>query len=264
MLPQAGSDIKGHKRSTNELRAACGYDNRKRDFDDLIRILDSELRLITPADISEPQAQAATTPETDSSPHSDSSSNRLPLKSSEPSSSLSPNSSASSGSLSPRERVRVRAAANDKAIDSNVDKHSTLTPSPSPKRRGEQEVRWGASTQYQLTHDYLVPSLRDWLTRKQRETRRGRAELKLAERAETWNRLRENRQLPNFLECLTICLFTDRKKWTELQCSMMKRATKIYFYRSALAAIVIAFIASIALNHLFWLMKFYDFLIENF
>ena len=34
---------------------------------------------------------------------------------------------------------------------------------------------------YQLTHDYLVHSLRDWLTRKQRETRRGRAELRLAE-----------------------------------------------------------------------------------
>ena len=33
---------------------------------------------------------------------------------------------------------------------------------------------------FQLTHDYLVPSLRDWLTRKQKETRRGRAELKLA------------------------------------------------------------------------------------
>ena len=33
---------------------------------------------------------------------------------------------------------------------------------------------------YQLTHDYLVHSLRDWLTRKQRETRRGRAELRLA------------------------------------------------------------------------------------
>ena len=36
---------------------------------------------------------------------------------------------------------------------------------------------------YQLTHDYLVHSLRDWLTRKQRETRRGRAELRLADRA---------------------------------------------------------------------------------
>jgi hypothetical protein len=28
---------------------------------------------------------------------------------------------------------------------------------------------------YQLTHDYLVPSQREWLTRKQKQTRRGRA-----------------------------------------------------------------------------------------
>ncbi|MFM8398495.1 MAG: hypothetical protein ACKOAH_11765, partial [Pirellula sp.] len=33
---------------------------------------------------------------------------------------------------------------------------------------------------YQLTHDYLVPSLREWLNQKQRETKKGRAELKLA------------------------------------------------------------------------------------
>ena len=39
---------------------------------------------------------------------------------------------------------------------------------------------------YQLTHDYLVPSLREWLTRKQRETRRGRAELRLKELTASW------------------------------------------------------------------------------
>ena len=50
---------------------------------------------------------------------------------------------------------------------------------------------------YQLTHDYLVPSLRDWLTRKQRETRRGRAELRLTERSALWNAKPENRYLPN-------------------------------------------------------------------
>jgi hypothetical protein len=53
---------------------------------------------------------------------------------------------------------------------------------------------------YQLTHDYLVPSLRDWLTRKQKETRRGRAELKLAERAALWNVKLENRHLPSLFE----------------------------------------------------------------
>src|SRR5271157_4957567 len=53
---------------------------------------------------------------------------------------------------------------------------------------------------YQLTHDYLVPSLREWLTRKQKETRRGRAELRLAERSALWNAKPENRLLASFWE----------------------------------------------------------------
>jgi hypothetical protein len=40
---------------------------------------------------------------------------------------------------------------------------------------------------YQLTHDYLVPVLRRWLTRKQMESPAGRATLRLAERANLWN-----------------------------------------------------------------------------
>ena len=52
---------------------------------------------------------------------------------------------------------------------------------------------------YQLTHDYLVPSIREWLTRKQRETRRGRAELRLADRSAIWAAKPENRHLPSVL-----------------------------------------------------------------
>ena len=37
-------------RSEVELRAASGYADRPRDFEDLIHILDLELRLITPTD----------------------------------------------------------------------------------------------------------------------------------------------------------------------------------------------------------------------
>ena len=37
-------------RSRQELLEASGYANRPRDFDDLLRILDAELRLITPTD----------------------------------------------------------------------------------------------------------------------------------------------------------------------------------------------------------------------
>ena len=50
LLPEAGTDIKGHMRSHAELLAASGYASRPRDFDDLLRILDSEIRLITPTD----------------------------------------------------------------------------------------------------------------------------------------------------------------------------------------------------------------------
>ena len=50
LLPQTGTDIKGQMRSEAELREASGYAGQPRDFDDLVRILDHELRLITPTD----------------------------------------------------------------------------------------------------------------------------------------------------------------------------------------------------------------------
>jgi hypothetical protein len=50
LLPESSSDIKGQMRSRSELLTASGYDNHPRDFDELIHILDSEVRLITPTD----------------------------------------------------------------------------------------------------------------------------------------------------------------------------------------------------------------------
>ncbi len=49
LLPESGADIKGQMRSRQELLEASGY-FRPSDFDDLIHILDPELRLITPTD----------------------------------------------------------------------------------------------------------------------------------------------------------------------------------------------------------------------
>src|SRR5262249_17848110 len=126
LLPETGSDIKGRMRSREALLEASGYVPRPREFDALMRILDGELRLITPTD---PDALA---------------------------------SSSAAGAAGP------------------------------------DDTR--AGRYYQLTHDYLVPALREWLTRKQRETRRGRAALRLAERAALWNDKPENRLLPSALE----------------------------------------------------------------
>jgi hypothetical protein len=121
-------------RSHEELLQASGYAGRSRAFDDLLRILDGDLRLLTPTE-----------------------------------------------------------------------------PEDAPGRF------------YQLTHDYLVLSLREWLTRKQKETRRGRAELRLAERAAQWSSKPESRHLPAWWEWLNIRLFTRQRDWTGPQRKLMRR-----------------------------------------
>jgi serine/threonine protein kinase/formylglycine-generating enzyme required for sulfatase activity len=163
LLPEAGSDIKGHLRSEAELRAVSGYAGRARDFDDLLRILDSELRLITPTD---PEGKDEGEP----------------------------------GGVSPR----------------------------------SSDARY-----YQLTHDYLVPSLRDWLTCKQRETRRGRAELLLADRAAEWNARPEKRRLPSVWQWLQIRWLTRKRNWTPPQRKMMRKASRFHVIRGLLIAAVL-------------------------
>jgi serine/threonine protein kinase/formylglycine-generating enzyme required for sulfatase activity len=158
LLPETGTELRGPMRSRQELLQASGYGSRPREFEDLLRILDSELRLLTPAD-----------PE----------------------------------SVGPEDR-------------------------PVQTRAGEQY--------YQLTHDYLVPSLQTWLTRKQKESRGGRAELRLAERAALWSTNPENRFLPAWWEWADICLFTRRRDWTTGQRKLMTRATRYHVLRSSIWA----------------------------
>jgi serine/threonine protein kinase/formylglycine-generating enzyme required for sulfatase activity len=166
LLPEAGTDLKGHMRSHKELLEASGHANRPGEFDELLRILDSELRLITPAD-----------PET---------------------------------------------------VDGGAD--------ASPAT-----VRLPPSTSYyQLTHDYLVPSLRDWLSRKQKETSRGRAELLLADRAAVWSARPENRQLPSLLQWLQVRWLTRARSWTPPQRRMMRKATRYHVARGLVLALVVA------------------------
>jgi serine/threonine protein kinase/formylglycine-generating enzyme required for sulfatase activity len=161
LLPETGGEIKGHMRSYADLLEASGYGSRPKDFDDLLRILDNEIRLITPTD---PEGK-----ETDGA---------------------------------------------------------------SPVQAGGQY--------YQLTHDYLVPSIRDWLTRKQKETRRGRAELLLADRAAVWHARPENRQLPSLGQWWQIRWLTVKKSWTPSQRTMMRKAGRLHAVRGAVVAVLLA------------------------
>jgi serine/threonine protein kinase len=163
LLPDSGTDIKGHMRSHADLLEASGYTSHPKNFDELIRILDNEIRLITPTDPEGKEGESST------------------------------------------------------------------------------QVQAGAKY-YQLTHDYLVPSLRDWLTRKQKETRRGRAELLLADRAAVWNARPENRQLPSLLQWLQIRWWTAKKNWTKPQRKMMRKATRYHVVRGLAVALILALI----------------------
>ncbi len=167
LLPDSGTDIKGQMKPRDELLAVSGYANRPKDFDELLRILDSEIRLITPTD---PEGK-------------------------------------------------------DTGNDSRT------------QTQAGQKF-------FQLTHDYLVPSLREWLTRKQRETKQGRAELKLDERTSAWNAKREDKQLPTASEWLGIRRFTERNRWTDPQRAMMQRAGSFHLLRLATAAIFIGLITA--------------------
>jgi hypothetical protein len=153
-------------RSRPELLEASGYATRTRDFDDLIRILDPELRLITPTD-----------PE---------------------------------GTLSEDRQITA------------------------------------SGQYYVLSHDYLVHSLRDWLTRKQRETRRGRAELVLEDRYALWKQERARLYLPTLGEAVAIMLYvgffrlqTDKRQM--VRSALVERASHAMFYMFICGIIFVLF-----------------------
>ncbi|WP_406696971.1 protein kinase [Singulisphaera sp. Ch08] len=169
LLPTRGGDIKAKMKSRQELLEASRYAHRPGEFDDLIRMLDQDLRLITPID-----------------------------------------------------------------------------PDRSPVM-GQSKTN-SSECLYQLSHDYLVQLLRDWLTREQGGSRRGRAELRLTERASLWSARTENRNLPSSAEWLTIRLLTNRRDWTGSQRLMMERAGWVYGRRALGLVISVCLIAWAAIE----------------
>lgn len=86
---------------------------------------------------------------------------------------------------------------------------------------------------YQLAHDYLVPTLRAWLTRNERATAAGRARLLLRERAEAYAAQPETRHLPTLAECSRIAALTRQAGWSESERRVMQRAQRHHGQRLA-------------------------------
>ena len=91
-------------------------------------------------------------------------------------------------------------------------------------------------------------SLRDWLTRKQRETRRGRAELRLATITSFWSDRPEPRRLPSPLEWLDIICYTRSRSWSDVERRMMRTATRHHALRALAVAAVVAVAAFLGLE----------------
>ena len=92
---------------------------------------------------------------------------------------------------------------------------------------------------YQLTHDYLVRPLREWLTQKKKLTMRGRAEIRLTERSELWSTRPTNQYLPSPLEFAQTRSLTSARDWTPAERRMMATATSFYAIRIAIGLFVI-------------------------
>jgi serine/threonine protein kinase len=165
LLRDQGPEIRGHMRPYRELLEASGYGGQPDDFEDLMRVLDTELRLITPTDPWGDQAEQRAT---------------------------------------------------------NVERY------------------------YQLTHDYLVPALREWLAAKQKQSRHGRAELRLAERALLWENRRERRQLPSLAEWSAISVYTRQARWNARERAMMSAAKRHHLMRGAWAMLVAALLVLVS------------------
>ncbi len=84
---------------------------------------------------------------------------------------------------------------------------------------------------YQLTHDYLVPSLREWLSRKQKETAKGRAQAALEDYSRVWNERPGNGYLPPLIEWLQIIRHISPHGCTDSQRRMLGKARQFYAWR---------------------------------
>ena len=147
LLPGDNVEIKGHSCSELELKEASGYASAPEAFQQLIHIVDSETRLVTPVEAD--------------------------------------------------------------------------CPGRSDDRR------------FQLTHDFLVPSLRQWLRQRQMESRGGRAELRLQQCVEYWAATNDHRHLPSWSEFITIWTLTNPRDWTASQHRTMAAARKLHLSRTA-------------------------------
>ncbi len=102
------------------------------------------------------------------------------------------------------------------------------------------------SSWFQLTHDYLVPSIRSWLDTSQKRTRAGRAKLRLRELAAQVIPGQPPRALPTHFEWVAWQFLIPRESRSENESTVMMAAGRRLLNQAGVTAAVILAIASVA------------------
>ena len=157
LLPEPGTQLKGRRRTRDELVQVSGYRDDPALFSEFIQMLDFQLRLITPAESTDVQ----------------------------------------------------------------------------PNGRSDSQ------NYYQLSHDYLVPSVREWISRQQKQTFLGRLQLQFADRAALFSSIPEKRVLPSWWEWLEFHLFLPSRRRTDQGRQMMRIANRHFAVRTVIVVAVV-------------------------
>lgn len=92
---------------------------------------------------------------------------------------------------------------------------------------------------YQLSHDFLVPSIRDWLSAQQKATWRGRIEQTIAQQAEYWAQHRQRRFLPSFWEWLQALLLVPRHRLGAIETEMLRARSRLSLVQICMALLIL-------------------------
>ncbi|NNE93810.1 MAG: protein kinase [Verrucomicrobiales bacterium] len=91
---------------------------------------------------------------------------------------------------------------------------------------------------YQLTHDYLVPSLREWIFETRKQSLRGRWYLRMKDLTALWRQTEERRFLPSFWEWLGLLSFVKRGDRDDADRELIHLASKKYgFWIASLSGV---------------------------
>ncbi len=188
LLPDQGTNIKVSQKTATELRDSSSYRDEPELFEQLLRILETDLKLISPTEAPE-AASMLIQLSTEGSQHHQSESKK------------------------------------------SAAKQNEIKPQQTPGNISNQDINdWEQEKYYQLSHDYLIPSLREWLTRREMQTFRGRLGLQFEDRVSLWSARPQPRNLPTWWEWVQFKTFLSSQPWGQVEKKMMSLSTRTYAF----------------------------------